>query len=123
MKNLKSLQVLALAGVAVAFTSGCSSTGMADNSSNDQNAAYRFVSSSGWTPITDVRRLGRFPLEWNPVSFETYTFQVPVAAPTTVAASLPSFNEELQPGDAFVEAAGADNGQVKRVILYAPFSR
>ncbi len=126
--NIKSLLVLAASGAAVAFTTGCSSTGYSSSDSTmDQNAAYRFVSSSGWTPITDVRQLGKFPLEYNPVTYETYTFAVPVANSQTIAAtdSLPEFREDLQPGEAFVEAAGADaeNPTVKRVILYSPFGR
>lgn len=125
MKNLKSLQALALAGVAVALTAGCSSTNMGQ-SDTDSTAAYRFASSSGWTPITDTRQLGKFPLEWNPVSYESYRFEVPAesADQSMASAETPQFNENLQPGDTFVEAAGAsqDSGQVKRVIKYTPFA-
>jgi hypothetical protein len=121
MKNLKSLQTLALAGVAVAFMSGCSSTQMSQNSSTDQHAGYRFASSGGWVPLTDTRYLGMFPLEWNPVAYENYTFAVPVqGAATTSTSSLPQFSENLQPGEAFVEAAGGAS-EVKRVIKYSPF--
>ena len=126
MKNLKSLQVVALAGLAIAFTSGCSSTGYSENTSTDENAAYRWVSSGGWTPLTDVRQLGKFPIEWNPVAYETYMIRVPIADQSLAmssSTSLPSFSESLEPGDAFVEAAGAegDSGQAKRVVLYSPF--
>lgn len=174
MKNLKSLQVVALAGVAVALTAGCSSTSSnrADNSSSDANAAYRWVSSGGWVPITDIRKVAAFPPGWVPgdfgaVSYETYVFTPPTSdaamgsagvttssrassttvstdgshttissdhpASTTVStdgssttvttASSPEFNENLQPGDTFVEAAGAnsDSPKVRRVILYSPF--
>ena len=59
-----------------------------------------------------VRLLGKFPLEWNPVSHDTYIFTVPDANPnaavtTTTAAD---FNAGLQPGETFVEAAGAAPG-------------
>jgi hypothetical protein len=135
MKNLKSLQVVGLAGVAIALTAGCSSTSMrSENSSTDSNAAYRFVSSAGWAPITSSRQLNSYPQGryWNPsdfgpVSYETYTFAVPAAGqPATTDTSVAQFNEGMQPGDVFVEAAGGpgDNrsGTTRRVILYSPFS-
>jgi hypothetical protein len=181
MKNLKSLQVVALAGIAVALTAGCSSTssGRADYNSSDRAAGYRWVSSGGWVPITDIRRVAAFPPGWVPgdfgaVSYETYTLTPPVAdramggtamttsssassttistdgSQTTISTDRPrssidqpnttivtdgstttvattgqtQFNEGLQPGDTFVEAAGAssDSAKVRRVILYTPFS-
>jgi hypothetical protein len=129
MKKLKSLQTLALAGVAVTFlATGCSSTssGRADTGSGDERAAYRFASASGWVPITDVRQLGKFPLEWNPVSFESVIMEVPVqdSAEVAVNTTQQGFDVNLQPGDTFQEAAGAgnDTAQVKRVIKYTPFS-
>lgn len=173
MKNLKSLQVVALAGVVVALTAGCSSTssGRADYNSSDPNAAYRFVSAGGWVPITDPHKVAAFPYGWTPgdfgpVSYETYVFTPPAgeaavgsaamttsgsstttisnngstttissdhpATTTTVASdgtsttitTAPAYNESLQPGDTFVEAAGAssDTAKVRRVILYSPFN-
>jgi hypothetical protein len=157
MKNLKSLQVVALAGVAVALTAGCSSTSSdrVDNSSS-ANGAYRFVSSGGWVPITDAQRMVAFPPGWTPgyfgpVSYETYVLtppadagsEVTVAADTDldrdaatvttttvesdgdVAVRSTTFHEGLEPGDTFVEAAGAasdGDGEVRRVILYTPFN-
>jgi hypothetical protein len=173
MKNLKSLQVVALAGVVVALTAGCSSTssGRADYNSSDPNAAYRYVSAGGWVPITDITKMAAFPQGWTPgefgpVSYETYTFAPPVAdqamgsaavttsassssttiatdgshttvstqpgstttiasdgSSTTITSNSPQFSENMQPGDTFVEAAGAnsDGGKVRRVILYSPF--
>jgi hypothetical protein len=43
---------------------------------------------------------------------------------TVTTAGQPEYNENLQPGDTFVEAAGAnsDSGNVRRVILYTPFN-
>ena len=43
---------------------------------------------------------------------------------TVTTGSSPEFNENLQPGDTFVEAAGADSdsAKVRRVMLYSPFS-
>ena len=183
MKNLKSLQVVALAGVAVALTAGCSSTSSshADYNSSDANAAYRFTSAGGWVPVTDITKMAVFPQGWVPggvVSYESYTFAPPVdrdavggaavttssasssttistdgsqtivssehptttvtvpadqsattttiasdGSSTTVTTSSPAFSENLQPGDTFVEAAGADSDtpKVRRVILYTPF--
>src|SRR5687767_4894925 len=156
MKNLKSLQVVALAGVAAVLT-GCSSTDSAMNDSSDSHAAYRWVSSGGWVPITDARKMVAFPPGWTPgyfgpVSYETYTMAPPAAdadADVTVAADADldrdsttvtttsvesdgdvavrstTFHEGLQPGDTFVEAAGADSdgdGTLRRVILYTPFN-
>jgi len=141
MKNLTSLQALALAGVAVALTTGCSSTQSAANDSNAEG--YRFAGPPGWTPITDNRYLGMFPTEWNPVSYESRILAVPadgdasasVGASASVDAGSDAsvtahasadgqqFSTDLQPGDTFVEAAGSDGeGQVRRVILYSPFS-
>jgi hypothetical protein len=127
MKNLKSLQLVALAGVAAALT-GCSSTGYSENESSDRSVAYQWVSSSGFTPITDVRYLGMFPREWTPVSYETYTMAVPTgdadASASINTASSSQSIENIEPGDTFVEAAGADSdggGEVRRVILYSPF--
>jgi hypothetical protein len=84
MKNLKSLQVVALAGVAVALTAGCSSTSStrADYNSSDSNAAYRFTSAGGWVPITDAAKMAIFPQGWvpggfGPVSYESYVFAPP----------------------------------------------
>jgi len=174
MKNLKSLQVVALAGVAVALTAGCSSTSSSrvSNTSSDSDAAYRWVSSGGWVPITDVRKVAAFPPGWTPgkfgpVSYETYVMTPPAVAETATGAAAmtttssgssttvstdgtsttvttepgttiasngatttvitpaqPEFSENLQPGDTFVEAAGAnsDTAKVRRVILYTPFS-
>jgi hypothetical protein len=202
MKKLQSLQALALAGVAITFmATGCSSTSSnrADYGSTDDSAelaAYRMSSALGSVPITQSRMLNKFPLEWGPVSYESYTFRVPVAdqsdasvasartsRSTTIAttsrpattittssgapgeatvttsteaprettvttttanpsdtsvttiSSAPaehtlvttetdtrSFSSGLQPGDTFVEAAGADGTPVvKRVIRYTPF--
>ena len=82
----------------------------------------------GSVPITDIRYINKFPLEWGPVAHESYTFRVPVADESrvnlTATGSAPTFETNLQPGDAFVEAAGSDGssgGQVKRVIRYTPF--
>jgi hypothetical protein len=160
MKNLKSLQVVALAGVAVALTAGCSSTstGRADNDSSGSHAAYRWVSSGGWVPITDAQKMTAFPVGWvpgqfGPVSYETYYMAPPAgsdagvtvattdsdlnqgSAATTTTTTVTSdgdttvssttYHEGLQPGDTFVEAAGADSdsaGTVHRVILYTPFN-
>ena len=167
MKNLKSLQLAALAGVAVALT-GCSSTDSAMNEGSHD--AYRFVSAGGWVPITDAQKMVAFPPGWvpgafGPVSYETYRLAPPAdadadltvasadrdldARTTTTVVSTDrdldrdadatttvtttesgtsvstTFDESLQPGDTFVEAAGADsNGdrQVRRVILYTPFN-
>lgn len=147
MKNLKSLQAVALAGVAAALMTGCSSTesGRAGNDSTDRAVAYQWAGSSGWQPITDVRYLGMFPQEWAPVSYESYRMAVPVsdgdttvavrkdsrnrtvtartdARNTSASVSTQGFNESLEPGDTFVEAAGANSdASVKRVILYNPF--
>jgi hypothetical protein len=126
MKKIKSLQFLALAGVAVTFlATGCSSTssGRADTDGDGERAAYRFASASGWVPITDVRQLGKFPLEWNPVAYESYQMEVPVEN-TEGITTASSFDVNLQPGDTFQEAAGAgtDGGQIKRVIRYTPFA-
>jgi hypothetical protein len=174
MKNLKSLQVVALAGVAVALTAGCSSTSStrADYNSSDENAAYRYASAGGWVPITSAYKNAVFPFGWTPgdfgpVSYETYVFTPPTGemasgsaavstsgsasttistdgSSTTIASDRPAtttiatdgsdttitttsasaqFNENLQPGDTFVEAAGAnsDSPKVRRVILYSPF--
>jgi len=173
MKNLKSLQVVALAGVVVALTAGCSSTssGRADYNSSDPNAAYRFVSAGGSVPITVPEKVAVFPNGWTPgafgpVAYETYTFAPPTGdtatgsaamtstsgsssttisnngstttissdhpatttvatdgSSTTITTSSPQFSENLQPGDTFVEAAGAssDSPKVRRVILYTPF--
>ena len=174
MKNLKSLQVVALAGVVVALTAGCSSTssGRADYNSSDPNAAYRFVSAGGWVPITRENKVAVFPYGWTPgafgpVAYETYVFTPPTGdtamgsaamtstsgsssttisndgrtttiassdhpatttissdgSSTTITTSSPQFSENLQPGDTFVEAAGAssDTPKVRRVILYTPF--
>ena len=171
MKNLKSLQLVALAGVAAALT-GCSST---DSAMNDgSHDAYRWVSAGGWVPITDAQRMVAFPPGWvpgnfGPVSYETYRLAPPTdgdydadlsvasradadvdadvdvdasgRAGTTVvsadvdadadsdtfvnASSNTTFREDLQPGDTFVEAAGADSEgdrQVRRIILYTPFN-
>ena len=44
---------------------------------------------------------------------------------TTTTTRSPGFSEDLQPGDTFVEAAGANSnssGEVRRVILYTPFN-
>jgi hypothetical protein len=181
MKNLKSLQVVALAGVAVALTAGCSSTS-SNHASSDSNAAYRFTSAGGWVPVTDINKMAVFPQGWVPggvVSYESYIFAPPAdqsaagnpaittssssssttistdgsqtivssehptttvtvpsdqpATTTTVASdgssttitttSSPAFSESMQPGDTFVEAAGAnsDTPKVRRVILYTPF--
>jgi hypothetical protein len=173
MKNLKSLQVVALAGVAVALTAGCSSTSStrADYNSSDANAAYRFTSAGGWVPITDASKIAIFPHGWvpgdfGPVSYESYVFAPPAdrsatgsaaitsssssssttvstdgsqttissdhpttttvasdGSSTTVTTSSPTFSESMQPGDTFVEAAGANSAtsKVRRVILYTPF--
>jgi hypothetical protein len=128
MKKQKSLQVLALAGVAAAlFATGCSSTssGRADNSSGDR-AAYRMSSGMGWVPITDVRLLGKFPLEWNPVAHESYILTVPEANPNAATTSTTAeYTAGLRPGDTFVEAAGAAPGGDaggRHVIQYTPFS-
>jgi hypothetical protein len=129
MKKQKSLQVLALAGVAATLlATGCSSTssGRADISSDDR-AAYRMSSGMGWVPITDVRLLGKFPLEWNPVAHESYTLTVPEANPNAAAstATTAEYTAGMQPGDTFVEAAGAAPGgdaRVRHVIRYTPFS-
>ena len=150
MKNLKSLQVAAVAGVAIALTAGCSSTGSTrSTTSNDSGskAAYQWASASGFTPLTDVRYLGLYPQNWNPVSYESYIFTVPApeasasvnvgSSGSTISGSASSsdvvvttdsgartttqFNTDLQPGDTFVEAAGGrSDGQVRRVILYSP---
>ena len=165
-------QVVALAGVAVALTAGCSSTssGRADNNSSDPNAAYRFASAGGWVPVTDITKMAVFPQGWVPggvVSYESYVFAPPTdqsaagspaitsssnsssttistdGAQTTISSdhpttttvasdgssttvtttSSPAFSENMQPGDTFVEAAGAnsDTPKVRRVILYTPF--
>jgi hypothetical protein len=131
MKKLRSLRALALAGVAITLmATGCSSTSSnrADTGSTDSDdlAAYRMSSAFGSVPITDVRYLGKFPMEWGPVAYESYTFRVPVAdqstADTTAVGSAPEFQTNLQPGDTFVEAAGADGSpRVKKVIRYTPF--
>jgi len=168
MKNLKSLQVVALAGVAVALTAGCSSTS-SNHASSDSNAAYRFTSAGGWVPVTDITKMAVFPQGWVPggvVSYESYVFAPPAdqnatggaaitssstsssttistdgsqttissdhpttttvasdGSSTTVTTSTPAFSESMQPGDTFVEAAGAnsDTPKVRRVILYTPF--
>jgi len=80
-------------------------------------------SALGSVPITDIHLYNKFPLEWGPVAYESYTFRVPVADQSKVdVGSAPSFETNLQPGDAFVEAAGSDGTpQVKRVIRYTPF--
>ena len=126
MKKNKSLLALALVGAAVAFTSGCSSTGMRADTTGDKNAAYRWASSSGWAPITDIRQMNKFPMEWNPVWYETTKFAVPVQDNNTItvtSSDIPTFNENLRPGDVFVEAAGASDrpARVKQIILYSPF--
>ena len=150
MKNLKSLQLAALAGVAAVLT-GCSSTDSAMNEGSHD--AYRFVSAGGWVPITDAQKMVAFPPGWvpgnfGPVSYETYRLAPPADADadltvasadrdldadttTTVTTTedgttvSTTFSEDLQPGDTFVEAAGADSdgkGEVRRVILYTPFN-
>ena len=79
-------------------------------------------SAFGSVPITDIQYLNKFPLEWGPVSHESYTFRVPAVDQSNVG-SAPAFETNLQPGDAFVETAGSSgNGQVKRVIRYTPFA-
>jgi len=125
MKKQSSLLTLAVAGVAIVFASGCAQSQRSASVTNDEAAAYRWVSSSGQAPITDIRQMNKFPLEQNPVITYTTTFRVPVKAQTVAASDLPTFNENLQPGDAFVEAAGAspeEPARVKRVIRYTPFS-
>ena len=126
MKKLQSLQALALTGVAITFmATGCSSTSSnrAETGSTDELAAYRMSSAFGSVPITSIHMYNKFPLDWGPVAYESYTFHVPVADQTAVdVGSAPSFETNLQPGDAFVEAAGSDGtSQVKRVIRYTPF--
>jgi hypothetical protein len=171
MKNLKSLQVVALGGVAVALAAGCSSTSSdrADYNSSDANAAYRFASAGGSVPVTDINKMAVFPQGWVPngvVSYESYVFAPPAddqaagsaaitsssssssttistdgsqttissdhpttttvasdGSSTTVTTSSPAFSENMEPGDTFVEAAGADSAspKVRRVILYTPF--
>lgn len=84
MKKLQSLQALAVAGVAITFmATGCSSTSSnrAETGSTDSGelAAYRMSSAFGSVPITESRMMNKFPLEWGPVSYESYTFRVPVA--------------------------------------------
>jgi hypothetical protein len=80
-------------------------------------------SATGTVPITSVEFLNKFPLEWGPVSHESYTFRVPVADESAVTVgSAPQFQTNLQPGEAFVESAGSEGStQVKRVIRYTPF--
>jgi hypothetical protein len=97
MKNLKSLQVVALAAVVVALTAGCSSTssGRADYNSSDPNAAYRFVSAGGWVPITSPYKTAVFPYGWTPgnfgpVSYETYVFTPPTGDTATGSAAVTS---------------------------------
>lgn len=128
MKKQKSLQVLALAGVAVTLlATGCSSTssGRADISRDDR-AAYRMSSGMGWVPITDVKLLGKFPLEYNPVAHESYILTVPEANPNAAASTTTAeYTAGLQPGDTFVEAAGAapsGDARTRHVIEYTPFS-
>jgi hypothetical protein len=128
MKKQQSLLTLAVAGVAIVFASGCAQSQRSASVTNDQSAAYRWASAPGWAPITDIRQMNKFPLDRNPVISYSTTFDVPVQNPASVDVAvntLPTFNENLQPGDAFVEAAGAapgDAGQVKRIIRYTPFS-
>jgi hypothetical protein len=127
MKKLKALNSLALAGVAVVMT-GCSSTNM---SSNDDGSAYRTVGAGGWVPITYASEMNKFPIEWNPVFYETYRLTVPVADSAATAraeADVADLNNdaivELEPGATFVEAAGADGEtRVRRVILHTPFQQ
>jgi hypothetical protein len=127
MKKLQSLQALALTGVAAItfMATGCSSTSSnrAETGSTDELAAYRMSSALGSVPITDIQMYNKFPLEWGPVAYESYTFRVPVADQSKVnVGSAPTFETNLQPGDAFVESAGSDgSGKVKRVIRYTPF--
>lgn len=98
--------------------------------------------------------VGWVPGQFGPVSYETYLLAPPADADTevTVASdadlnrgsaattttttvtsdadgdtrvSSTTYHEGLQPGDTFVEAAGADGdsaGEVRRVILYTPFN-
>jgi hypothetical protein len=95
MKNLKSLQAVALAGVAVALTAGCSSTSSsrADyGRSSDPNAAYRWVSAGGWVPITDISKMAVFPHGWTPgdfgpVMYETYIMTPPAVGETATGSA------------------------------------
>lgn len=133
MKNLKSLQVLALAGLTAALVTGCSSTSAKYSSTNSdpqaKRAAFRFAGSASWSPLTDIHEMGKLPPEMNPVSWgERYTFAVPVANKDNVVVTqtdVPQFSEDMQPGEVFTEAAGAPNADkkgVRRVIIYTPYS-
>lgn len=140
MKNLKALNSLALAGVAVVMT-GCSSMNSADSG---EASPYRTASAGGWVPITYASEMGKFPFEWNMVSYEQYRLAVPtdsavgssataeIGSDSSVSASLDAdadadavgFSADLEPGSTFVEAAGADGEvRVRKVILHTPFQR
>lgn len=143
MKNLKALNSLALAGVAVLVT-GCSSMNSADN---NETSPYRTASAGGWVPITQASEMNKFPIEWNMVSFEQYRFAVPsddavgasasaeVGSDASASVALNAdadadadaeagFSADLEPGSTFVEAAGADGEvRVRKVILHTPFQR
>lgn len=129
MKKQKSLQILALAGLAATLATGCSHTSASrTDSGTDEYAAYRMSSSSGWVPITEARMHNIFmedraSLGRNLMSHETYRYQVPAEGEAAGVVTASSFDTSLQPGDTFIEAAGADAGEVKRVILYTPFAR
>ena len=141
MKNLKALNSLALAGVAVVMT-GCSSMNSADTG---EASPYRTASAGGWVPITYASEMGKFPFEWNMVSYEQYRLAVPTddavgasasaeigSDSSDLSASLDAdadadavaFSADLEPGSTFVEAAGADGEvRVRKVILHTPFQR
>ncbi|MDX1950953.1 MAG: hypothetical protein SFY81_02145 [Verrucomicrobiota bacterium] len=122
MKKQTNFGKLTLMAAGVAMLSvGCASSNMARN--DDASGYQTTVTALSITPLTNPRQLGMFPMEWNIQSIETYTFLVPEPN-VEVTGDLPlAYSDDLQPGDVFQEAAGADNdGEARaiRVIRHSP---
>src|SRR3954462_13098640 len=108
-----NIRALALGAAFVALlVTGCSSTNGVARNKNEIDA--QAVSALSFQPETRPAALGRWPLEWNMRVNETMNFVVPVST-IQASADLPTFGEDLEPGTAFVESAGA-NAQAYIVV-------
>ena len=79
------------------------------------------VSTLSFVPITQAKRVGAWPNEWNVRANEIYTFVVP-ASDVQVSANLPGYSDDLRNGAVFSEAAGGEGGAY-RVVRHSPNPR
>ena len=93
------------------------------DATDPDHAASISETALSFSPETRANWVNRFPFyDWHTQVIQTYTFAVPDPDVTvSSSANLPTFNENLEPGSVFVEAAGG-SGQVRtgRIIQHSP---